>query len=148
MVQINWGFNCLTSGIHHGRPEIIWNLPLIQATRMFNDEELEDLVVTRIYKDAMQFVENAHPAHPITTSQWAEKTKALAEERLSAVLTQKLSEIEHYYTSATWHRDVEDAIKWFAEDKLNSNYQPLHGHDSINMLCRILGQSASLSAAS
>lgn len=148
MTEINWGYNCLTAGIHHGRPEAIWNLQLSQAVIMFDADSLRELVLTRIHKDAVQFVENSHPDHPITTAEWAEKTKTRAAELYLNVLSRKIGEISHYYASATYQRDIQDVVKWYKEDKLNSNYNPRHGHDSINMLCRILGQSASLSAAS
>jgi hypothetical protein len=39
--KINWGYNCLTAGIHHGRPEPLWNLPLLQAFMMFGVDGLK-----------------------------------------------------------------------------------------------------------
>src|SRR3954465_6165533 len=68
---INWGYNCLTSGVHHGRPEAIWNIPLLYAaTEVFRRDILRELVISRIYNDAMQMVEHGDTDHSITTSEW------------------------------------------------------------------------------
>src|SRR4051812_32731468 len=54
---INWGFNCLTQGVHHGRPEALWNIPLnYAATKLFDKDTLKEIVISRIYNDAMQYV--------------------------------------------------------------------------------------------
>src|SRR4051794_24692578 len=48
--EINWGYNCLTAGIHHGRPEALWNLPLYYAaTVLFDKDTLKEIVISRIY---------------------------------------------------------------------------------------------------
>lgn len=146
--KINWGGNCLTSGIHHGRPEPLWNLPLIQAIHMFSADELKDLVVYRIYTDALIFV-NCSPFTQKGTGQtvkftqeWAEKVKEIAEKHYANVLQHKVGEISNYYKSPSWKRDVEDVVERVKDNRLNPNYEPQHGHDSINMLCRILGVRA------
>lgn len=134
--DINWRLNCLTTTVHDGRPETIWNLPLHQAFMMFGTDGLRQLVVARIYNDAMQFVERGD-----TNQEWAAKVAALAEENFDELLTKKLSEITNYYSTSRWLRDVEDVIEVVKKNDLNPHYQPLHGHDSVNLLCRILGQS-------
>lgn len=131
--KINWGYNCLTGGIHHGRPEVIWNIPLFQAVVMFGTEGLKQLVVARIYKDACMFVE-----HGQMPDQWARDIRDLAGEKFEALLSAKMAELISYYDSRGWRSDVENVIEWYKEDKLNPHYKPLHGHDSINLLCRIL----------
>lgn len=141
--QINWGYNCLTLGIYHGRPEIIWSLPLLQATSMFTAGELSEFVVTRIYNDAMQFVERGEDKSLIkVTPEWAKKVSSVAEDKFFYILDGKLREIKEYYESFSWHDDVRNVIAFVKEDKLNPRYQPLHSHDSVNILCRIVGQSS------
>src|SRR3954464_6788954 len=86
--KINWGYNCLTAGIHHGRPEPLWNLPLFQASMMFGTDGLKHLVVARIFTDAMQFVEHCmepqmpmqfveHGVVPQMPTEWAHTTAEL-----------------------------------------------------------------------
>jgi hypothetical protein len=150
--EINWGYNCLTVGIHHGRPEALWNLPLLQAYEIFKEEALKELVVDRIYSDAVMFVHHSPFTQKGTgqtvtiTQEWAEKTKEIAEKRYSHVLQVKIDELEQYYNSPYWARDVADAVARAKKNKLNPYWAPLHSHDSINMLCRILGTSASIEA--
>jgi hypothetical protein len=76
--DIEWGYNCLTDGVHHGRPEAIWNIPLGYAKQIYGDIVLREMEVTGRIK----------------------------------------------------------------REELNRGYAPLHGHDTINMLCRIIGMSA------
>lgn len=141
MTEFNWGYNCLTSGIHHGRPEPIWNLPLLQATAMYGDEGLKEIVVARIRNDATMYIE-----HMDSTQEFVDKLVAAADERFDALLTDKILEISNYYQSTPHQGDINRMIDLVKEDKLNPNYQPLHSHDSINMLCRILGQVAAYQA--
>lgn len=138
--EINWGYNCLTIGVHHGRPEQLWNLPLLQAYEMFG-EDLKDLVVYRIYTDALIFVHRGLEPRP--NKEWAEKVKTQAENLYHDMLQRKVDEIDDYYKSPMWKRDVGDVVERIKNNKLNPFYQPLHAHDSVNMLCRILGVSAS-----
>src|SRR4051794_40690475 len=77
---INWGYNCLTQGVHHGRPEALWNIPLGYAVQIFPADALQELVISRIYNDAMQYVEQANDGDTITTPEWADKVKAFAEQ--------------------------------------------------------------------
>lgn len=139
--EINWGFNCLTIGIHHGRPEAIWNLPLFQAAYMFGKEDLQELVLARIFNDAMQFVENGE--EPRFDKNWAEQVRAHAEEHYMRTLQHKIGEISTYYQSPEWLRDRQSVVERVKANKLGPGFQPLHPHDSINLLCRILGTSAS-----
>lgn len=139
---INWGYNCLTDGIHHGRPEAIWNIPLPQALVMFGlggRSGLERLVVTRIYVDSMQFVK--HGIEPRKPEAWARQMRDLAKAKFPKLFVAKTNEIHEYYNSDRFARDIDNAIGRFEDNKLHANYNPLHGHDSINMLCRILGSS-------
>lgn len=145
---IEWGYNCLTTGIHHGRPEKIWNIPLVYAaTTVFRKDQLKVLVVSRIYNDAMQFVEHAESQHNITTPEWAARIKELAEEKFNTQLVHKVGEISTYYRSASWQLEQQDTAHRVTEDKLNPFFEPLHSHDSINMLCRIIGTSCSIMAS-
>lgn len=139
--KINWRHNCLTGGIHDGRPEAIWNLPLLQASTMFETEGLKQLVVARIYKDAMQQAERTDVEHNLTP-EWAQEVANVAEKDFVFTLARKMAEVQKYYTSSSYKRDFEHVIEWYKGDKLNPHYEPLHGHDTINMLCRILGQSS------
>lgn len=143
--EIDWGYNCLTVGIHHGRPEALWNLPLLQAMTMFQVNDLQEIVIARIYNDAMQFVE--HGEEPRSTKEWAEQVKEYSKNQFSDILTKKMKELQTYYDSQSWRQDVEGVIERIKKDQLNPHYAPLHSHDSINMLCRILGTSASIEAS-
>jgi hypothetical protein len=143
--DIEWGYNCLTVGIHHGRPEKIWNLPLIHATWMFSEAELKELVISRIYNDAMMYVE--HGEEPRLPKEWADRVKELAEEMYLRTLKVKVGEINRYYASPEWRNEVEGVIKRVENNKLNPHYEPLHPHDTINLLCRIIGSSCSRKAS-
>jgi hypothetical protein len=148
--EINWGYNCLTGGVHHGRPEELWKIPLIQASVIFTRDDLKEIVVNRIYTDALIYVHRSPFAQKGSeetvkfTQEWAEKIKEIAEARYSDVFQNKIDELHAYYASSSWHRDVEGVIERVKSNRLNPTFQPLHGHDSINLLCRILGVSASL----
>lgn len=145
IADINWGHNCLTAGVHHGRPEAIWNLPLGYAYQIYGDVVLREMVVARIYNDAMQVVENHFEAD--FTKEWAERVKELAEEMYAGTFDDKFKELSLYYMSNSWTREIQEAAGRIKRDKLNPGYAPLHPHDSINMLCRILGTSASIRAS-
>lgn len=142
--EINWGYNCLTRGVHHGRPEAIWNIPLIQAVHMYKRDELKELILARIYNDAMQYVKFGAELRPSTS--WAERVREIAEEKYDNRLQHKVGEISNYYKSPQFHRDVEGIIVRVIDDRLNPHYAPLHDHDSLNMFCRILGTTASRAA--
>lgn len=142
--EYDWGYNCLTSGVHHGRPEMIWNIPLVYAaTVMFSRNELTLLVLTRIHKDALQITLHDEKY----TTEWANRVRAHAEEKFVNTLTQKVGEITKYYDSPGWESTQQDAVRRLIEDKLNPGFKPYHPHDSINMLCRIIGVSASIQAS-
>lgn len=143
--EIKWGHNCLTVGVHHGRPEVLWNLPLFQAVVMFGTEELQQLVTARIHQDAMQFVEHGEGFR--MPPEWADRTAALAEEQFAEKLMLKMSELQEYYDTPRWRSDVKEVIERFKKGKLNPHYKPLHGHDSLNLLCRILGTLSSIEAS-
>lgn len=143
--KINWGYNCLTSGVYHGRPESLWNLPLLQAIHMFSAEDLKDLVVYRIYTDALILVHRGFEPRP--SEKWAEKVKEIAERRYHNLLQRKVGEISQYYKSPQLKRNVESVVERVKDNRLSPYYQPLHGHDSINLLCRILGVSADQEAS-
>jgi hypothetical protein len=139
--EINWSYNCLTVGIHHGRPERLWNLPLLQAAQMFSGEDLKDLVVSRIYADALIYVHSGDEPRP--TEKWAERVKELAEKRYLRIFQSMIGEISRYYQMPEHKRELHDAVVLVKDNGLGRHYQPLHSHDSINMLCRILGTSSS-----
>lgn len=149
--EINWGYNCLTNGIHHGNPEALWNLPLLQAVEMFKDYEIGDLVIARIHNDAMQYVDCSPFVQKETgettnfKKEWADQITALAAEKFSDIFEQKVDELRKYYGSSSWSTDVAGVIERVKANKLNPHYQPLHGHDSLNLLCRIIGVSSCLS---
>jgi len=144
-MEINWGYNCLTVGIHHGRPEALWNLPLGYAAQIYGNEALEQIVVARIYNDAMQFVN--HSEAEVATQEWADRIKRIAQEQFQEVLQSKVQDLAEYYQHTGWKCDIRDLIIFVELDKLNPNYSPLHSHDSINLLCRILGTRASRMAS-
>lgn len=143
--EINWGFNCLTTGPHHGRPEAIWNIPLRYAKQIYGDAVLEEMVVSRIYNDAMQMVE--HGLEPRPSQAWAERVREIARERFQTTLDAKVKELSTYYQSDMWTRDTKDAAERIQRNKLNPHYEPLHSHDSINQLCRMIGVGSSIAAA-
>lgn len=143
--EINWGFNCLTKGVHHGRPEALWNLPLSQALMMYELEGLKEIVVARIFNDAMQMIE--HGDEPRMPETWGKVVAELAEEDFTITFATKLDEIVKYYSGPMWKRDAEGVIERIKLNKLNPRYSPLHSHDTVNMLCRILGVSCSLKAS-
>jgi hypothetical protein len=149
MTEINWGYNCLTSGVHHGRPDPIWDLPIFHGVTMFDSEGLKRLVVARIYSDAMQFVEHGEHSlinRHITTVEWANRVKALAEEKFDSVFRATLEETLAYYDTPGWYKDLEVTLEQVEKNRLNRHYNPRHSHDSINMLCRILGTRCSREA--
>lgn len=137
--EINWGYNCLTTGIHHGRPEAIWNMPLTTAIVAIPAADLEELVVMRIYNDAMQLVH--HGINP-SSDDWARGVRDHARSIFAHRLQVKVGEIYNFYTNSMWRNDMHDAVKLSSENKLNPHFNPLHPHDSINLLCRIIGSSA------
>ena len=152
--EIEWGYNCLTQGIHHGRPEKIWNIPLLYAaTTMFRRDELKTLVIERIHQDAMQYVESSPFTQQGTEAQmridktWADRVKEIAERKYDNALQQKVGDISRYYETHGWRQDVHGALHAYMHGKLNQGYQPFHPHDSINMLCRIIGVSCSIQAS-
>ena len=151
--QINWGFNCLTEGIHHGNPEPIWNIPLMQAISIFRRHVLKSLVVARIYNDALQYVDHSPFVQKGTGAtmeiapEWATRTREIAEERYDRTLQLKVGELSNYYNSPEWEREQQDTARRVIEDKLNPGYKPLHPHDSINLLCRILGTKSAIEAS-
>lgn len=137
--EINWGYNCLTNGIHHGRPEAIWNIPLNYAISIYSAQTLKSLVIARVYTDALQIV-GYNDAY---NDAWATRVRENAEQIYDHTLTHKVGELSNYYKSPQFARDAEDAVRRVIDDKLNPFYAPLHGHDSVNMLCRIVGSGAS-----
>lgn len=143
-MEINWGHNCLTSGVHHGRPGALWRLPLLQAVQIFGADELREMVIARIYNDAMKYV--IHCREMNFSQQWADKVKKHAEEMYHRTLQHKVGEIANYYRSPEWKSDQKNVVEWIKENKLNPNYAPLHPHDSITLLCRIIGTSCSMKA--
>ena len=142
--EINWRQNCLTVGPHDGRPEALWTMPLGYAKLIYGQDVLKDLVVSRVYNDAMQMVE--HGDAPRMPTIWADQTKEYAENWFPRILRQKLVELDQYYTLPNREHAIEGVVERVKANKLNPHYQPLHSHDSINMLCRILGSQASLEA--
>ena len=143
VTEINWGYNCLTAGIHHGRPETIWNLPLNYAIGLFSKDQLALLVLTRIYRDALQITLHNEQF----TTEWANRVRAEAEKRYDTTLQHKIGEISTYYKSPNFKADLDHAVELVEQDKLNPGFKPLHPHDSINLLCRIIGTSASIQAS-
>lgn len=144
--RINWGYNCLTAGIHHGRPEAIWNIPLMHAISIFQHHVLKDLVIARIYNDAVQIVDH-NDKFDNAYNAWASRVREIAEERYDRTLQHKVGELSNYYNSPGWELEQQEAVRRVAEGKLNPGYAPLHGHDSINLLCRIIGTGASIEAS-
>lgn len=143
--EINWGHNCLTAGIHHGRPEAVWNLPLFQAAMMFGTDGLKKFVVARIHADALEQAKRTDIHHGLSEA-WATRLHILAEEMFDDLLTAKMAELINYYESPLWRIEVKNVIERYKEGKLNPHYRPLHGHDSVNMLCRILAWTCSRAA--
>lgn len=144
---INWGFNCLTQGVHHGRPEALWNVPLGYAVQIFPADALEELVISRIYQDAMQYVEQANDSNTITTPEWADKVKAFAEQYYRSTLQHKVGELSRHYNHPSYKLEIQRSAMRFRENKLSRAYEPLHFHDTINTLCRILGTKSSMKAS-
>ena len=151
--QIEWGYNCLTQGVHHGRPETIWNLPLGYAVLIYGQDVLKEIVVARIYNDAMQYVDNSPFVQKGTgatmeiTSEWATRIKEIAEDKFLDTLKRTDRGLADYYTSSQWRTDIQGIVDLVKQDKLNPHYEPLHSHDSINLLCRIIGVGASIQAS-
>jgi hypothetical protein len=143
-LKINWRHNCLTSGPHDGRQEAVWKMPLrYAAMHIFTREDLKCLVLARIYNDAMQIVAN----NDKFDEAWADRVFNAAKERYDTVLQHKVGELTRYYDSPSFKQDMADAVERVMADKLNPFFEPLHHHDTINMLCRILGVPASIKAS-
>lgn len=141
--EIDWRQNCLTAGVHDGRPEAIWNIPLGYAVQIYHREMLRDLVIARIYSDAMQIVEH----NDKFDQAWALRVQSHAQKKYDHTLQHKVGELSNYYKSSMFESDSDGAVRRFAEGKLNPFYAPLHNHDTINMLCRIIGVRASREAS-
>lgn len=141
--DIDWRQNCLTAGVHDGRPEAIWNIPLLHAVGIFRRHTLKGLVIARIYNDAVQIVDH----NDKFDDEWATRVREFAEETYDSTLQHKVGELSTYYKSPRWEREQEDTVRRVIEDKLNPHYEPLHTHDTINLLCRIIGVSASQKAS-
>lgn len=137
--KIDWYQNCLTGGIHSGRDGALWSLPLGYAAQIFEAKTLREIVLERIYSDAMQLVRHGEGF----TQEWADGVKQKAEEMYERTLQRKVEEFRNYYLTPGWEADQERTVRLIKEDKLNILYEPLHGHDSINLLCRIIGVSSS-----
>lgn len=153
--EINWRHNCLTEDVHDGRPDALWNIPLhYAATMIFSRETLKALIITRIYNDAMQFVGRSPSQKKQGTDEtvvidqaWADRVKANAEQYYMSTLQHKVGEISLYYKNPSFALEMERMVARLAEDKLNWAYEPLHGHDTLNMFCRILGVSSAIKAS-
>ena len=138
--KIDWSQNCLTGNVHNGRSEAIWNIPLLYAaTMIFSREALKEIVISRIYNDAMMFVDHAGDNY---TQKWADRLKDIAEESYYRTLQHKVDELSTYYEKPLFKQEQLEIAERVTTDNLNPHYAPLHGHDSINMLCRILGVSS------
>lgn len=143
---LEWGYNCLTQGVYHGRPEALWNLPLLQAAGIFPRQSFEEIIISRIYNDAMQFVnrdrefiEQGARETVSYSEEWADKVKELAQKHLRTTVQNMAVEIQNYYDSPEWKRETFHLADLVEENKLNPHHKPLHPHDSLNMVCRILG---------
>lgn len=140
--EIDWSQNCLTDSVHGGRDGDIWHIPLLYASMVIPSDALEEIVISRIYNDAMQIVGISE----IRTEQWAEHVKQHAEKRYRRTLNSKLAELRNYYASPSWKLDMQRAGMYVTRDILNPGYAPLHNHDTVNLLCRILGMTARMNA--
>lgn len=139
--KIDWTQNCLTQGIHNGRDGELWNMPLgYAAQHVFRAATLRELVIQRIYWDAVQFVEHGDLSF---TMAWALDVKNRAEELYPARLQVTIGKLSNYYKSEQWGREQEQVAQIVRQNKLNENYAALHTHDTINQLCRQIGVSAS-----
>lgn len=150
--KINWRQNCLTVGPHDGRPEALWRLPLLQTTHMFTLEQLQELVVDRIYNDALQFVGTTLTQQGTgmtvrITQAWADQIREYVRPVILPIYQKKVGEITEYYQSPEFKRDFSFVIGLNKAGKLNPRYQPLHSHDTLNLLCRIVGTSGSIEAS-
>lgn len=151
--EIDWTQNCLTAGIHNGREGAIWSMPLGYAVSIFEADTLRELVIERIYSDAMQYVKNYSSIQEETGAsmrfvpEWADEVKHYAELMYQDTLDKKIEELKKYYKEHRFQRDLIQAVERVKEDKLNVFYEPLHTHDTINLLCRIIGVSASRQAS-
>lgn len=152
--EINWRQNCLTGGVHDGRPDAIWNVPLLYAaTVLFKKESLEQLVISRIYNDAMQlveaspFVQHGTDETVTFTEKWANRVQENAEQFYMSTLQHKVGELFNYYREVRFEEEMFEAARRNKEGKLNWHYEPLHSHDTINMFCRILGVKSEMKTA-
>jgi hypothetical protein len=137
--EIDWRQNCLVGGVHNGRPEAIWKLPLMYAaTVLFSKDALKEIVISRIYNDAMMISEH-NDKYP---KAWADRVKAIAEERYDSTLQHKVGELSTYYKESRVKKEYAEIAHLVTENRLNPRYEPLHGHDTINLLCRIIGVGA------
>jgi hypothetical protein len=150
VTDIDWTQNCITRGIHNGRPEPIWNLPLTTVRVAYPSDELKELILDRIYQDAMQYVDNS-PFQQEGVDEvvryeqsWAQELRDKAKEIYQVWLERKLGELLHFYTSPTWRETIHGTVQLAKEGKLNKHFFPLHSHDSINLFCRILAIQAVL----
>lgn len=143
MTEINWRHNCLTVGVHDGSPEAIWNISLLHAVKIIDEVTLEELIIARIYNDAMQMVEN----NDDLDKAWADRVRIHSIANYKEVLKQKVEELERYYSSVGWGLEMQEAARRLKVGKLNPHWAPLHHHDTLNLLCRIIGSSASRAAS-
>ena len=136
--EIDWTQNCLTGGIHKGRNGALWPMPLGYAVHLYDFDTLKDIVIARIYSDAKQLIEN-NDKYDLA---WADKIKENAEKAYYTTFQSKLDDLGDYYNSAIFRNDHKTIVRLVEEDKLNPGFEPLHSHDTINLLCRIIGVQA------
>lgn len=141
--NIDWGQNCLTKGVHNGRDGALWGIPLGYAVSIFEAEALQELVVVRIYSDAMQMVRHGEGF----TMEWAAAVKHYAELMYQHTLQSKIDELSKYYATQGWKSEQRLTLRLVTVSKLSVHYEPLHSHDTINLLCRIIGVGAEHKAA-
>lgn len=160
--EADWRRNCLFPGVYTGRIEPLWILPLFQAAYMYGKEELEELVIARIYNDAMQLVEDRNQfgdtertvwvqvrngERTIFDQEWAEKVRDNARKHYMTMLRHTVGKISHYYQSPEWKEEQLRVVETVQKGTYGQYFGPHHEHDSINMLCRILGTRAARSVS-
>jgi hypothetical protein len=76
---------------------------------------------------------------------WANRVKAFAKERYLQTM-RKIDELSDYYLSPHVPSATSRTSSNWSSEQAQPHYEPLHSHDTINLLCRILGVGAETKA--
>lgn len=135
--KVNWGYNCLTAGVHHGRQTDTWREPLKGLLDNLTVGEIMQTVSQRIKDDAQQYAD-----------------VGMLECGVDAVMIEfnKIDFGEWYLLHLVALEGHYKQLGMPLGERYMEDRPTLYMHqldqDSLNMVCRILGQRACIRAHS